>query len=43
MSFMRERAVDTLTTETMRRRHLRRVLDHFDYAVTNKNATDTFH
>jgi [ribosomal protein S18]-alanine N-acetyltransferase len=27
MSFMRERAVDTLTTETMRRRHLRKVLE----------------
>lgn len=27
MSFMRERAVDTLSTETMRRRHLRKVLD----------------
>ena len=27
MSFMRERAVDALTTETMRRRHLRRVLE----------------
>ena len=24
MSFMRERAIDALTTETMRRRHLRR-------------------
>ena len=27
MSFMRERAIDALTTETMRRRHLRRVLE----------------
>ena len=27
MSFMRERAVDTLTTETMRRRHLKKVLE----------------
>lgn len=27
MSFMRERAVDALTTETMRRRHLRKVLE----------------
>lgn len=27
MSFMRERATDALTTETMRRRHLRRVLE----------------
>ncbi len=27
MSFMRERAIDALTTETMRRRHLRRVMD----------------
>ena len=27
MSFMRERPVDALTTETMRRRHLRRVLE----------------
>jgi len=27
MSFIRERASDTLTTETMRRRHLRRVLE----------------
>lgn len=27
MSFMRERPVDTLTTETMRRRHLRKVLE----------------
>lgn len=27
MSFMRERSVDTLTTETMRRRHLKKVLE----------------
>ena len=27
MSFLRDRPVDALTTETMRRRHLRRVLD----------------
>ncbi len=27
MSFMRERSTNTLTTETMRRRHLRRVLE----------------
>lgn len=27
MNFMRERAIDALTTETMRRRHLRRVLE----------------
>ena len=27
MSFLRERATDALTTEIMRRRHLRRILD----------------
>ena len=27
MSFMRERSIDALTTETLRRRHLRRVMD----------------
>lgn len=27
MSFLRERMTDALTTETMRRRHLRRVME----------------
>ena len=42
MTFMRERSHDTLTTETMRRRHLRRVLEIEDQVYPRPWTHRTF-